>query len=141
MSIKLLVLFSILLFSLNAQEYDNFADIAITSSCQLQSSFFTCNPNTRYSQFDGSCNNLEKPWYGKAFLPFKRYLPPVYDDFTNAPRVRAKSGRLLPNPRMLSLIYSKDVQNYDYTYTHLLPIFGQFLAHDLTHSSATQGTF
>ena len=27
---------------------------------------------------DGSCNNLESPGWGAAFMPFLRFLPPDY---------------------------------------------------------------
>lgn len=141
MFLKLLALFKIFLAFSNGQEYDNFAEIAITDTCPFQANKFFCNPNTRYAKLDGSCNNLEKPWLGKAFIPFKRYMRPVYDDQNNSPRLRSRSGKFLPNPRTLSLLFAMDQSNYENFYTHLLPIFGQFMAHDLTNSPPSQGFY
>ncbi len=39
-----------------------------------------CDPNDRFRSFDGTCNNLASPWFGKAEAPYKRYLETTYDD-------------------------------------------------------------
>ena len=39
-----------------------------------------CDPNDRFRSFDGSCNNLANPWFGKAEIPYKRYMDTTYDD-------------------------------------------------------------
>jgi hypothetical protein len=36
--------------------------------------------NSAYRTVDGTCNNLENPWWGAAFTPQPRYLPSAYDD-------------------------------------------------------------
>lgn len=113
------------------------SDFKLTPDCQLQASKFFCDPFSRYSQVDGSCNNLAKPWLGKANLHFKRYLPAFYDDNQASPRSKGVSGLPLPNPRVLSRFFSMDSFNFESPYTHLLPIFGQFLAHDFTLSPAS----
>lgn len=50
------------------------------------------------------------------------------------PRVSVVEGRDLPSPREItvSLLNDKDLYNTDYTL--MLPQFGQFLTHDITHS-------
>jgi hypothetical protein len=40
----------------------------------------TCDPNTPYRTFDGSCNNLKVPWWGQSNTPYKRWLAPDYSD-------------------------------------------------------------
>ena len=40
---------------------------------------YTCTV-TRYRSYDGSCNNLQKPIIGRAFIPLKRNLPADYGD-------------------------------------------------------------
>lgn len=99
-----------------------------------------CNPNERYSRIDGSCNNLAFPWAGKANTPFKRYAASTYDDGWNAARSRATSGAPLPNPRVISRMISWDQGQTEKFYTHLLPLFGQFLAHDLTLAPTSTGS-
>jgi hypothetical protein len=41
-----------------------------------------CDPNFPYRQLNGSCNNLDgaRLWWGKAEMPYKRYLPTDYGD-------------------------------------------------------------
>jgi hypothetical protein len=98
-----------------------------------------CDPNSRFRTFEGSCNNLANPWWGKSETPYKRYIKPAYDDGIGAPRQLAKSGRLLPNPRSISAHIGTDnslVEQFD---THILTLFGQFLAHEMTSASISAG--
>jgi hypothetical protein len=39
-----------------------------------------CDPQFPYRSLDGSCNNLNNFWWGRAESPFKRYLDPDYSD-------------------------------------------------------------
>lgn len=39
-----------------------------------------CDPKETYRRFDGSCNNLEVPWWGQSDTPYKRWLNPAYSD-------------------------------------------------------------
>ena len=102
-----------------------------------------CNPRSLYQTYDGTCNNLENPFYGKSNTPYKRFLSPSYDDGFNSPRILAASGKPLPNPRIVSLAVSvpSATQRLEKQITHLFAIFGQFLAHDITGTSTTAGEF
>jgi hypothetical protein len=101
----------------------------------------SCNPNDRYASIDGTCNNLNRPLFGRSNTPFKRYLSPAYEDQLNSARSKSATGRNLPNPRALSLAFSSSSQSNETNanFTHLLVIFGQFLAHDLTLTASTSG--
>jgi hypothetical protein len=39
-----------------------------------------CDPQFPYRSLDGSCNNLNNFWWGRAESPFKRFLDPDYSD-------------------------------------------------------------
>ena len=101
----------------------------------------SCNQKQKYQSFDGSCNNLKKPWLGKSGTPFKRYLAPEYSDKLNRPRNLSVSGRALPNPRLLSRILHTENQRLERIWTNLYTHFGQILAHELTSLSVTSGIF
>lgn len=93
----------------------------------------TCDPNSNYETFDGTCNNLNSPTLGTILSPYKRYLSPEYSDGINAPRAISVTQRQLPNPRFISqtLLFDKaQLENY---FTHMVALFGQFVAFDLTH--------
>lgn len=101
----------------------------------------TCNTTYNYRSYDGSCNNLANPLYGSSNIPYQRFLAPMYADNYSTPRTISKTGSALPNVRTLSLSISPPIsgQKLSATYTHLLPIFGQFLTHDIAGFSTTTG--
>ena len=39
-----------------------------------------CNATSRYRTIDGSCNNLNRPLWGRSNRPHRRFLPSVYMD-------------------------------------------------------------
>jgi len=80
---------------------------------------------------------LNKPRWGKSLTPFGRLMPPQYEDGIDRPRV-SRSGRTLPNSRVLSGIISTDFNNPHERYTLLLMQFGQFLDHDMTLTASTR---
>ena len=92
------------------------------------------NKTAKYRSFNDSCNNL-------ANSPYIRFLPPAYQDGYNSARILADSEQPLPNPRTISLTISQPqpVQKLSNNITHLYPLFGQFLAHDLGGTAAITG--
>lgn len=49
----------------------------------------------KFRSFDGTCNNLEKPLKGAAFMPLSRFQDPVYDDVFSAPVCEFAEGLLI----------------------------------------------
>ncbi len=114
-----------------------------TQSCPFSDINIKCN-QSEYQSFDGSCNNIDNPFYGRSNTPFQRYLYPSYE-IDNSPRSLAVSGNLLPHPRAVSLAVSvplpKGVQELEEKITELFAIFGQFLTHDIVGTSVTTGYY
>ena len=55
----------------------------------------TCNPNAQFRSFDGSCNNLREPNFGRTGTPYQRILLPDYAPGTlDLPR--KSTGGFLP---------------------------------------------
>ncbi|KAI1290125.1 Chorion peroxidase [Halotydeus destructor] len=95
-----------------------------------------CYPS-KYRTYDGSCNNLEKPLWGRSHTAMTRLLPPAYADGLNELR-RAKDEDELPLPRVVSrnLAHDKDIP--DRKFTLIVMQWGQFLDHDLTLAASTR---
>ena len=41
---------------------------------------YLCHGTNKYRTFDGSCNNLHNPLWGRSFTPTVRFLPSQYGD-------------------------------------------------------------
>ncbi|CAG2114555.1 unnamed protein product, partial [Medioppia subpectinata] len=96
----------------------------------------SCPGKSRFRTPDGSCNNVRNTRWGKSFECIARLLDPEYADGVSVPRV-ARSGRPLPNPRILSVsIHAQE--DVSANYTHMLMQFGQFLDHDISLTPVTQ---
>merc|ERR1719367_949496 len=91
-----------------------------------------------YRTADGSCNNLKNPAWGSAFMAFLRFLPPDYSDGVQAVR-RARSGRELPNARLISSTVHRQSSADTQQFTMLVMQWGQFLDHDVTSTPQTRG--
>jgi hypothetical protein len=109
-------------------------------SCPFMKSslFSNCNFTSKYRTFDGSCNNIDRPWTGMAGTPFKRYMPSSYADGVSSLR-GSSSGSTLPNERSLSTVFCGDNSAEDTRWTNFMPIFGQFVTHDITALTPTLG--
>lgn len=88
-------------------------------------------PPSKYRTFDGSCNNLNHPSWGKSYSPFQRLLSPRYFDGINAPRI-AYDGGPLPSAREVSYRIIPDQNIPSSKFTLLVMQWGQFLDHDLS---------
>ncbi len=93
-----------------------------------------CSHANKYSELDGSCNNLYNSNQAKTKTPYKRILPAAYEDKKNSPRSLDKQRNLLPNPRTLSRALSQDNKELD-IWTHVFATFGQFITHDMSQVS------
>ncbi|KAK4311222.1 hypothetical protein Pmani_017264 [Petrolisthes manimaculis] len=96
-----------------------------------------CNSNDRYRTADGTCNNLNVPFWGKSFTTFRRVSPQNYDDGVSKFRKSVTSADL-PNPRLISFktnFADMEKSNKFNCFTLLHMTVGQFLDHDLTFAS------
>lgn len=53
------------------------------SECSYKATTGPCLANANYRTFDGSCNNLDNPWWGTTNVPFRRLLNANYADGIN----------------------------------------------------------
>ncbi|XP_067656390.1 peroxidase-like [Haliotis asinina] len=93
-----------------------------------------CNEKSPYRTADGHCNNLFYTRWGSAFIPMRRFLPPVYNDGVASPRQYSTTGANLPSARTVSTtvhIPSTD-DDLNPLFTVMLMQWGQFLDHDIT---------
>ena len=122
-----------------------FVDLSGTTWCPYTSlTNTTCNSTYKYQTYDGQCNNLQNLYYGRSDMPFIRYngLTPAYGDAKSTPRNTSVLGGFLPNVRTISLGISTPTtaQRLEPQIAHLLSVFGQFLAHDITGTAAITGS-
>ncbi|KAJ8043608.1 Peroxidasin [Holothuria leucospilota] len=90
-----------------------------------------CNPLDVYRTIDGSCNNLNNPYWGKSMTPFKRLIPAQYSDNVSAFR-RSVTGAELPSARRVStLVVGQENVVDPYRGSDFIMHFGQFLDHDI----------
>ncbi|XP_076824795.1 myeloperoxidase-like [Clavelina lepadiformis] len=91
-----------------------------TEECQIN----------QYRRIDGTCNNPVNQDRGRVNRPFKRMLPASYEDGLGVPRGGVPSR--LPSPRAVVKAMNDSSEPHSLTNTNQLPLWGQFLAHDLT---------
>lgn len=92
-----------------------------------------CDPNDIYYSLNGSCNNLDIPFWAQVKIPFVRLLPANYSDGNCAFR-KSVDGSPLPSPRIMRTKLLKNKEILDDKINNLFYCFGQWLDHDVTHS-------
>jgi len=114
--------------------------LTLAATCSFQINI-NCNSTAKYRSYNGTCNNLQTPILGSINTPYTRVLPPAYGDGTNSPRsLSLVSGKLLSNPRTISLSLSVPTSGQilvNNGLSQLYAQFGQFLTHDLLGTSIT----
>ncbi|KAK8778315.1 hypothetical protein V5799_020342, partial [Amblyomma americanum] len=104
----------------------------VATRCAAPTAKRACDPAKPYSEWDGSCNNLDHPDWGESYACLRRLLEPAYGEGAGKIRL-AKSGRALPSPRLISArIHTHEGSTPDQRRTHMLMAFGQFFAHDVS---------
>jgi peroxidase len=114
----------------NPEGYENYKIPA--KYCPKPYSHYPCNPDYPYRSFDGSCNNLERPYYGAAFTPYKRLHKSEYDDGVSAIRENSQvKQKSLPGARQVAITLHKEHKTSS-VWSNFMVSFGQQVAHDLT---------
>ncbi|XP_078592324.1 eosinophil peroxidase-like [Branchiostoma floridae x Branchiostoma japonicum] len=121
--------------------------IASLSGCARSVTRVNCSSDclsSKYRTIDGTCNNRENPLWGSSLTPFKRFLPPIYENQWNEPvgwnKSREYNGFTLPSVRHVSNKLMTTAQNVDDPdYTHMLTQWGQFLDHDTDLTATAVG--
>lgn len=92
--------------------------------------YYKCDDKYPFRNYDGSCNNLYVPWWGKKETPYERILAPEYGDKINSPRLIGENFKKLPNPRDVALKIHSARRTFPET-TQFLTFFGQHIDHDI----------
>lgn len=95
-----------------------------------------CDPDYPYRTFNGTCNNLEYPLWGRANECYLRIRPAFYDGFEG--ERKSSKGGPLPRPRDITLGIFNNVQKPAPKVTFMFSIYGQTLAHDVSQAPQVQ---
>ncbi|XP_059471653.1 peroxidase-like [Neocloeon triangulifer] len=117
---------------------------SLLRECPLRKGDFPCSRTPqRYRSADGRCNNPRFSNRGAPFTPYRRLLPPSYNDGIQEVR-RSVTGAELPSARTISVAVLRDPQDKkvadaDSKASHLLMQWGQFLDHDMIATPQSHG--
>ena len=126
------------LLNSNNKEVEMMVDFA---ECIEPTSMSNCSIDSPYRTADGTCNNVYNPLQGASNTAFGRYLSAVYEDGISTPvghSQQVKGNPYVgpwPSPRKVSELMVKDVPKLSISVTHMFPIWGQFVDHDLDLSA------
>uniref|UniRef100_A0A0N5AV44 YqaJ domain-containing protein n=1 Tax=Syphacia muris TaxID=451379 RepID=A0A0N5AV44_9BILA len=94
----------------------------------------------RFRSYDGQRNNMEHPFWGVGQTPFRRNLPPIYENGFNT-LVSWNSDKLYhgfrkSNPRsvFIKLVSTKTITSH-FGYTAMMKQWDQFLAYGIEHTA------
>ena len=91
-----------------------------------------CSPRYQYRSLDGSCNNLQHPFWGASTEPFRRLLPAEYEDELSQPKPAFPKG-IIPPGRQVSICMQNQTNQWDEPRLSMLFVhFAMFLDHDLS---------
>ncbi|XP_040157937.1 chorion peroxidase-like [Anopheles arabiensis] len=96
-----------------------------TLSCCNGHEQISCDPYHPYRSYDGSCNNLEHPSWGKRGSALKHPFAPCYSDVVSKP-ARSKSGAPLPQNRKLMVELADFLNNRNSKTSSSLSMFMVF---------------
>ena len=76
----------------------------IEDECEWIKDYPNCRSveSRKYRSFDGSCNNLNEPNFGRAFTPFSRLMDSSYAPGSVGLPRKAQDGSDLPSARLVS---------------------------------------
>lgn len=93
-----------------------------------------------YRTYDGSCNNLYNPYWGKAWTCHLRLVPANYADGISQPVTKSSTGQYMPHPRLLSTTAHGHRPDRSF-YNHLFMAWGQYLNHDLLQTPVSTADY
>ncbi|GAU93878.1 hypothetical protein RvY_05745 [Ramazzottius varieornatus] len=96
-----------------------------------------CRAN-KFRSFDGQCNNVENPNWGKASTAFGRVLPSAYADGILTPRIAA-DHQPLPSASSISALVHKDVEAPHEHISQMAPMWAQLVEQDISKSTVYGG--
>uniref|UniRef100_A0A182M6G4 Uncharacterized protein n=1 Tax=Anopheles culicifacies TaxID=139723 RepID=A0A182M6G4_9DIPT len=94
----------------------------VTLSCCNGVEQITCDPDNPYRSYDGSCNNLQNPTWGRRGNALKHPIAPCYSDLVSKP-ARSKSGLPLPQNRKVISELADFLEKYGPTSSSSLNMF------------------
>ncbi|MBN3294947.1 PERT peroxidase, partial [Amia calva] len=128
---------------------EDLAVIAVGTGCESELRPLRCDMgclSERYRTITGECNNRQHPRWGAANTPYRRWLPPQYQDGRSVPRGWDPQHRhTLPPVRVVSqsVLHTPNEQISLDSASQLLVDWGQWLDHDLdlTPQTASSASF
>lgn len=98
-----------------------------------------CSGRSKFRSLDGTCNNIQHPFWGAISQPFRRIIPADYKDNISQPHPAFPVG-IIPPPRQVSICMQNATNQYDDTKLSMLFVhFAHFLDHDMSFIAPIKG--